>query len=131
MLQPFDLGLLSSRIDQEREKRHLTMTEMANKVGVAVSTIRRFKTADDAEADGVLALVGWVGDTPEQFIVNSIVDGMLLPPAGNGQIRVDMDLVREATRQRSTSTRTTIQRLAIAAQASGQPIASFTRSCEL
>lgn len=125
--QPFDLGKLSYRIDELSEERGLTMTALAREVGVAASTIRRFRTADDAEADGVLALIAWSGDPPEQFIADSLVSGTRLPPAGTGQIRVDMDLVVRARSGRGAPTRTTIQRLVIAAQASGRTVASLTR----
>ena len=76
---------------------------------------------------GVVALIAWLGDQPEQFIIDSSVGGTPLPPAGTGQIRVDMNLVVEAASGRRTPTRTTIQRLVVAAQASGRTIASLTR----
>ena len=128
---PFELGELSRRIDQERAERGLTMAALAREVGVSASTIRRFRTADDAEADGVLALIAWLGDRPERFIIDATVGGTPLPPAGAGQIRVDMGLVAEATSSRRTSDRTTIQRLAMSARASGRTIASLTRWSEV
>lgn len=128
--RPFDLGHLSCRIDQERKERGLTMAALAREVGVAASTIRRFRTADDAEADGVLALIAWLGDPPELFMNDSSVSGTPLPPAGAGQVRVDMDLVVEVASGRRAANRTTIQRLAIAAQASGRTVASLTRWSE-
>ncbi len=124
--QPFDLAELSSRIDQLRDERGLTMMALAREVGVAASTIRRFGTAADAEADGVLALIAWIGDVPEKFITGSLVDGSPLADSGTGTIRVDMALVEEGSGRRSTR-RTTIQRLANAAQTSGRTIASLTR----
>lgn len=65
--RPFDLAELSCRIDQLRDERGLTMTALAREVGVGASTIQRFRTAADAEADGVLALISWTGDAPERF----------------------------------------------------------------
>ena len=124
--QQFDLAELSRRIDQLRDERGLTMTALAQQVGVAASTIRRFRTAVDAEADGVLALIAWTGDAPEKFITDSLVDGTPLGDAGTGTIRVDMALVEERAGRRST-TRTTIQRLAKTAQTSGRTVASLTR----
>ncbi len=41
-------------------------------------------------ADGVLALIGWLGRRPEEFIGGSSIEGELLPPAREGMIRVDM-----------------------------------------
>ena len=125
----FDLNALSRSIDQARADRGLTWTRLSQEVGVATSTIRRFASASDAEADGVLALIGWLGVAPEQFVVDSDVIGVLLPPAGDGVIRVDMSLVNQlpaSPRRARVGTRTTIQRLVMAAQASKVTIASVT-----
>ncbi len=107
--------------------RGLTMAALSAEVGVSASTIRRFGTAPDAEADGVLALIAWLGDPPERFIAGTSVAGTPLPPAGTGHIRVDMDLVDELGPGWGGATRTTIQRLTSAAQMSGRTIASLTR----
>jgi len=98
--------------------------------GVAVSTTRRFATAPDAEADGVLALIGWLGVAPEQFVINSKVAATPLPRAGDGFVRVDMALLaalRVWPGRARAGGRTTIQKLVIAAQASGATIASLTQ----
>ena len=127
---PFDLKQLSRCIDQDRTERGLTWAAISQEVGVATSTIRRFASASDAEADGVLALIGWLGVAPEQFVVNSKVAGTPLPPAGEGLVRVDMKLVADLPswpRRRRVGTRTTIQQLVTVAQASSAPLASLTR----
>lgn len=126
----FDLHQLSCRIDEARTDRALTWSELAQEVGVATSTIRRFANASDAEADGVLALVGWLGVAPEQFVANSKIAGTVLPPAGEGVIRIDMSQLTELPawpRRARMGSRTTIQRLVAAAQASNTTIASLTR----
>lgn len=126
----FDLCELSRSIDAARADRQVTWAAISQEVGVATSTIRRFATASDAEADGVLALIGWLGVVPEHFVIDSEITGEPLPPAGEGVIRVDMTLVAKSTarpRQARPTTRTTIQRLVAAAQTSKVPIASLTR----
>lgn len=126
----FDLLALSRSIDQARSERGLTWTQLSGEVGVSTSTIRRFATAADAEADGVLALIGWLGVVPEEFIADSKVAGVQLPEAGNGQIRVAMAALKELPGFGATtkgSTRTTIQRLVTAAQESLMPVASVVR----
>lgn len=126
----FDLNQLSLWIDQARTDRDLTGAQVSREVGVPISTIRRFATASDAEADGVLALIGWLGVAPEQFIVNSTVVGMPLPPTRDGMIRVDMAQIAELPtwpRRERVGTRTTIQQVVMAAQTSGTTIASLTR----
>lgn len=121
---------LSRSIEQARSDRSLTWAEISREVGVATSTIRRFAHATDAEADGVLALIRWLGETPEYFILNSQVAGVPLPVANDGVIRVDMALLTDLPawpgRSRAGG-RTTIQQLAIVAQASRAPMASLTR----
>ena len=126
----FDLKQLSCQIDEVRTDCDLTRSEVSQEVGVATSTIRRYAAANDAEADGVLALIGWLGVAPEYFVVNSKVAGVPLPPAGEGIIRIDMSRLMELSawrRRARTGTRTTIQRLVTAAQASDATIASLTR----
>lgn len=102
------------------------------------------EVADDAEADGVLALIRWLEAAPEAFIVSSRpgaddqpitshAPGLLLP-AESGYVRVDMDRVSAADGTGQTAggrTRTTIQRLVQAALRSGQPVAAFTRLSEV
>ena len=75
----FDLGQLFRAVDAERERRGLGWTALAQQVGVSSSTVRRYRTAVDAEADGVLALVRWLGVTPERFIRGGSVAGRPLP----------------------------------------------------
>lgn len=127
----FDLGALSRAIDQLRVERGMSMAELSREVGVAASTIKRFETATDAEADGVLALIQWLGVPPEDFMTSSPVGDVSLPATGDGQIRVDMVLVRNGAAQDRGNTRTTIQRLAAAALDQHRSIASLTRWSEV
>lgn len=124
---PFDLAELYRSVDRVRRESDMTWKEMSRQVGVAASTIRRFQEAPDAEADGVLALIGWVGVTPEHFVAETAIVGEPLPNVGGGVVRVDMTRIAESTGSRSLSTRTSIQRLVTIAQAAGHPISSFTR----
>ena len=126
----FDLRQLLLAVDVQRERRGLSWSALARQVGVAASTIRRFGHACDAEADGVLALVCWLGVAPEDYVASGSVKGVRLCGSGNGYVRVDMELVARANgdaRGARGRTRTTIQRLVEAAQRSGQPVASLTR----
>ena len=130
----FDLRELFLAVDTERQRRGLSWAALAGEVGVAASTIRRFADADDAEADGVLALVRWLGAAPEDFVAGSTVRGDRLPVANGGSIRVDMELVAIANGNPNGAkgrTRTTIQRLVEVAQRVRQPVASLTRFSEV
>ncbi len=128
MTPTFDLRGLFVAIDSERTRQGLAWTTLADRVGVAASTIRRYSDADDAEADGVLALLRWLGDVPEDHIADSTVTGRRL--TAGGYIRVDMDKVAAANGDPNGAkgrTRTTIQRLVESAQQSGQTVTSLTR----
>jgi len=111
----------------------MSWAALARQARVAASTIRRFEHAADAEADGVLAVIRWLGVAPEQFVADTRVTGELLPPAEGGMLRVDMGLVRaiSAQQQAVTGSRTTIQHLVTIAQEAGHSVASFTRWSEV
>lgn len=126
-LVSFDLHGLFRSVDQERAIRGLTWTELGREVGVSTTTIRRLERATDAEADGVLSLIRWLGVAPEEFVPGSAVVGEPLPPADGGWIRVDMTLVTASGR---AGGRTSMQRLVSAAQAAGRSVASLTRRSE-
>lgn len=126
----FDLPALFRAIDAERSRQELSWASLARQVGVAASTIRRFRTAENAEADGVLALVRWLGVAPEAYVAGSSLPGDRLDSGGMGHVRVDMDLVAEVTPEAEVSrgrTRTTIQHLVAVAGTSQRTVASLTR----
>lgn len=126
----FDLDALFQAVDAERDRRALSWAALSREIGVASSTIRRFSNAVDAEADGVLATLQWLGAVPEHYMPDSNVAGIRLQPANDGHVRVDMQMIAEASGDSGGAngrTRTTIQNLATVAEYSGRPIASFTR----
>lgn len=130
----FDLQALFEAMNAQRDLRSLSWAALSRRIGVAASTIRRFATADDAEADGVLAALQWLDAVPEHYIPRSNIAGTRLPPASDAHVRVDMQLIAQANdgpRGVAGRTRTTIQNLAAAAERSGRPIASLTRLTEL
>lgn len=130
----FDLQGLFQAINAKREDQGLSWAAPAREVGVAASTIRRYSNADDAEADGVLALLRWLAVAPEAHIVGYTVSGRPLPDAGSGYVRVDMNRIAKAngdTSRAQKRTRTTIQNLTNTAQRSGQPVAALTRTSDV
>lgn len=128
----FDLAALFRAIDAERLRRSMSWAAVSREVGVAASTIRRYEHATDAEADGVLALIGWLRTPPEAFVRDSKSPPRLLPD-GDGYVRVDMDRIAEVEPNRRSSrkrTRTTMQHLTGIAQSSDVSIATLTRLAE-
>jgi transcriptional regulator with XRE-family HTH domain len=129
-IDPFDLGKLYRCIDEARLERKNSWSALARQVGVAASTIRRFERANDAEADGVLTLVAWLGETPETFLANHSAEQERLPPLNGGVIRADSTVIAELSmsgRAVRPGSRTTIQRLARLADAHARTIASLAR----
>ena len=130
----FDLRALFHAIDVERERQHLSWTALSRHVGVSASTIRRYREANDAEADGVLILIQWLTTAPEDYITGNSIAPQKLTPPENGPVRVDMNLVADASqdpRGADGRTRTTIQRLVRAAQDTNQSVASLTRTTDI
>lgn len=130
----FDLAALFAAADAERRARGLSWNALGRELGVAAATIRRLAEADDAEADGVLAVIRWLDAVPEDYVDGSVVEGARLPAAGAGFVRVDWDLLAAASgdeRGAAGRTRTTIQILTATAQRSGRTIASLTRVSEV
>ena len=134
MTAPFDLRALYRAIDAERERRSLAWVALARETGVAASTMRRFEHTSDAEADGVLAAIAWLGSAPEDYVAGDAADAVLLPSAKDRYVRVDMELVAVANCEPGGAqgrTRTSIQKLVAIAQSSGRPVASLTRLSEV
>lgn len=130
----FDLGALFVDASLERKMCGLSWAGLGRRVGVSPSTIRRYERADDAEADGVLAVVRWLNKAPEHYVEGNVVVGSCLAEAGCGIVRVDMELVAEAegdARGSRGRSRTTIQHLVGVAQRCGKPVASLTRLSEV
>jgi transcriptional regulator with XRE-family HTH domain len=65
----FDLAGLYGALDARRRARGLSWQQAAHEIGTARSTIIR--TAGDGvmEADGVLAMLRWLGASPERFVL--------------------------------------------------------------
>ena len=76
--------------------QRLSWAGLARQIGVAASTMRRSEEADDAEAEGVLAVLRWLVAVPEHYVAGDAVKGQLLPASGQGYIRVDMELIAAA-----------------------------------
>lgn len=136
MVARFELGEFYKSIDSERENRGLSWAALSRQVGVSAATIRRYAQAEDAEADGVLALIRWLDAAPEDFIVGAphlTAKRKPLASLDNGAtiyVRVDMALVAKAAgdkRSAAGRTRTTIARLVEAAEQADRPVATLTR----
>jgi uncharacterized protein YfiM (DUF2279 family) len=108
MTADFDLAALYGAIDAQRPARGLSwaaavrdMSSPFSRNGsrpLAASTVTGFRTKPVAEGDRVLAMLRWLGRTPESFVPGSAVDGdaARLPAAGARVLRMDTRKLDEA-----------------------------------
>jgi len=54
-------------VDAQRRSQGIPWTAVSREIGVAPSTIARLQAGKAAETDGLLAILRWLGSTPEDF----------------------------------------------------------------
>ena len=67
VMRRFDARALYAALEAERAARGVTWAQIARETGVSASTITRTRRGGRMEVDGMLALVGWLGETVEAF----------------------------------------------------------------
>jgi transcriptional regulator with XRE-family HTH domain len=67
-LSRFNKPELYAALDAQRRSRGISWQQAAREIGVAPSTLARTKQRGPMEADGMLAMVRWLGRTPESFM---------------------------------------------------------------
>ncbi len=63
----FDARALYEALDEQRRSRGMSWQEVAREIGVSASTLTRTRRGGRMEADGMLAMVRWLGRTAESF----------------------------------------------------------------
>lgn len=154
----FDLESLHAELDAERVRRGLTKQRLAEDIGVSASTISRAAGGGIMEADGVLAMVRWLGVPPERFVRPApVARPTRLLGSPKATVRADTSAMHDALDRRRGELgiswevvgnelgsprlasefaalrrggRTTIATLAAAAQWLGLPIVALTREAE-
>lgn len=63
----FDARALYEALDAQRQARGMSWKEVADEIGVSASTLTRTRRGGRMEADGMLAMVRWLGRTAESF----------------------------------------------------------------
>lgn len=63
----FDARALYEALDVQRRSRGMSWQEVAREIGVSASTLTRTRRGGRMEADGMLAMVRWLGRTAESF----------------------------------------------------------------
>jgi len=63
----FDAAALYTALEAQRRSRGMSWRQVALEIGVSASTMTRMKQGGRLEADGMLAMVRWLGRTAESF----------------------------------------------------------------
>ncbi len=63
----FDARALYEALDAQRRSRGMSWQAVAKEIGVSASTLTRTRRGGRMEADGMLAMVRWLGRTAESF----------------------------------------------------------------
>jgi hypothetical protein len=64
----FDYRALYQAIDAKRAETRLSWNALATQLGVAAGTLRHTEAGGPMEADGIRAMVAWLGLAPEFFV---------------------------------------------------------------
>ena len=72
-MRRFDSAALYRAMDQKREELGMTWADVSSEIHVSASTIRRTKDGGRMEVDGMLAMVGWLGEQVETFVRETAV----------------------------------------------------------
>lgn len=101
MSTAFDLLALHRELEAERSARGLSKQRLAEAVGVSASAMARAANGGTMEADGVLAMVRWLGVAPERFIRPVVRDRPTAPLTSSAaMVRADPVAMRRALDRR-------------------------------
>jgi len=67
-MRRFNSAALYDALEAERQRRGLSWSAVSREIGVAASTMQRLKNGGRMEVDGMLAMVGWLGQSVEDFV---------------------------------------------------------------
>jgi transcriptional regulator with XRE-family HTH domain len=68
-MKRFDSKALHKALDEQRQRRDLSWAEVSKEIGVSASTLRRTNQGGRMEVDGMLAMVYWLNEKVETFVV--------------------------------------------------------------
>jgi hypothetical protein len=86
----FDVNALHDALDAQRRSRGMSWEQAAREIGgISPSTLTGMRGKRSVEGDGVLAMLRWLGRTPESFILGHKApdpEKTILPAVGPGQL---------------------------------------------
>ena len=70
-MKRFDAKALHKALDKQRKQRDMSWTDLSKEIGVSASTLRRTKDGGRMEVDGMLAMVYWLNEKVETFVIET------------------------------------------------------------
>lgn len=67
-MRRFDAAALYVAMNRQRQNRAMSWQGVADEIGVSAATLRRTQKGGRLEVDGMLAMVGWLGEPVESFV---------------------------------------------------------------
>ena len=70
-MKRFDAEALHKALDEQRKRRDMSWADVSKEIGVSASTLRRTKDGGRMEVDGMLAMVNWLNEKVETFVIET------------------------------------------------------------
>lgn len=69
-MKRFDAKALHKALDDQRLRRDMSWVDVSKEIGVSASTLRRTKNGGRMEVDGMIAIVYWLNEKVETFVID-------------------------------------------------------------
>ena len=70
-MKRFDAKALHKALDEQRKRRDMSWSDVSKEIGVSSSTLRRTNEGGRMEVDGMLAMVYWLNEKVETFVIET------------------------------------------------------------
>lgn len=70
-MKRFDTKALHKALDEQRKRRDMSWADVSKEIGVSASTLRRTSEGGRMEVDGMLAMVYWLNEKVETFVIET------------------------------------------------------------
>ncbi len=70
-MRRFDTKALHTALDEQRKRQDMSWADVFGETGVSASTLRRTRDGGRLEVDGMLAMVYWLNEKVETFVIET------------------------------------------------------------
>lgn len=126
----FDGFAFFGRVNEERKSRDVTWAALGRMTGVSAPTIKRFAKTETTEADGVLALVRWLGCSLEDFSVTNRRlrnDTLVIPDTPDTMLRTDTAALYAALVEHSETSGQSFKEMALEIGCTGEQLKRMSK----